>query len=675
MADKKVSVYDIQLSIEGADQAKQKLKQVEQSFSHLSDIVDAGIGNNLVDAQKEAEKLANEMKKVAANGEDAKDELAVYGKSANMALADLERQAAKLNDSLNESGKANRERLQALKAEKAALGDSAQDRQRAKQIEKEILKLQNQVIDATDEELKEALKRNTAIRATLRLAQTESRQIQENAKYNKKMIEYAKADLKAIQEKIKAQFKFIDALKTTEGRYKALKKAAGAIGKGAMKVAKAGAIGVGGLLGGAMAIGGSAISHADSIVEREREANRLKIGGSPDEKQQILGDLQVSTGRDYTTIVDAINRVTSVLGTGLSHDELLQAARTEIMYPGASAIFRQQNTGAVTSKDYAVYMNRMKAIQGATGASVDQIQGATDRIANMRQNSFSNANMTELLSLYSGLQNSGAYDSQDELDRAFNRFVRMQKNSGQSVYDFAKTFDWTKGVYGATNKEQARTAIGKLDFSKIEAASKVNDDTYTQSKAEATAQKMREFEEKKNMLLMKVLEALAPIIENLDVNKLTPFFDGIAKFMEKVGPHLGKLVTFLTDSIQKLIQSVEAIYNGLKNSKLGQWMGFKDEDKGPRGLDDVSVGTSGQARANGGVAMMPSIAGERGPEMVVPLDYSRNARGRELTANLIQHFNMSGNETTVLSLAQSVKSRAFTRAMADSAFMSARLGR
>ena len=72
---------------------------------------------------------------------------------------------------------------------------------------------------------------------------------------------------------------------------------------------------------------------------------------------------------------------------------------------------------------------------------------------------------------------------------------------------------------------------------------------------------------------------------------------------------------------------------------------------------------------------IPSIAGERGAEMVVPLAYSRNARGAQLTQNLVQHFNMQGSETTALSLSQAVRSRDFTRAMMSNAFISGRMGR
>ena len=415
------------------------------------------------------------------------------------------------------------------------------------------------------------------------------------------------------------------------------------------------------------------------MVEREREADRIKAGGSKEDKQALLGDLYVKTGADYTTIVDAINRVTSVLGSGASHDDILQATAAEIRYPGAAAMFRQQNAGKAGASDFAVYQNRLKAIQGATGASVDQVQESTQKIANMRQSSFSNASMTDLQAIYLGLQGSGAYDSQEELDRAFNSFVRSQKNSKESVFEHAQKFNWEKSAYGATNKQQVRAAMQNMDFGALEAAAKTDSSEIQQSEAEKTAQKMRELEEKKTQVLMKLVEGLYPVLESIDVNQLSEFFSSLIKIVNDIAPAIGELVTFLlkifkdiqpywskyieflSDSLVKMVEAINAIYEGIKESSLGQFLGFGDAE--------------GMARANGGLASMPSIAGEAGAEMVVPLDHSRAARGRELTQNLTQYFNMSGNETTALSLAQAVKSRDFSRAMASNAFLNGRLGR
>ena len=72
----------------------------------------------------------------------------------------------------------------------------------------------------------------------------------------------------------------------------------------------------------------------------------------------------------------------------------------------------------------------MKAMQHATGASDEQIQASTQMMANMKPGDFGSASITELQTVYLGLQNSGAFDSQDELNKAFRGFVRKQRDSG-----------------------------------------------------------------------------------------------------------------------------------------------------------------------------------------------------------------------------------------------------
>ena len=347
-------------------------------------------------------------------------------------------------------------------------------------------------------------------------------------------------------------------------------------------------------------------------------------------------------------------------------------------------MFRQQNATKATANDFSIYQNRLKAIQGATGATVDQVQSSTEKIANMRQSSFSNASMTELQALYLGLQNSGAYDTQEELDRAFNSFVRSQKNSKESVFEHASRFDWQSKAYGATNKQQVSTAMQNLDFGSLEKAAKTTDSNIVQSEAEKTAQKMREFEEKKTQMMMKIVDVISPIFDSINTQQLTEFFNSIMKFATTIAPAIGELtnlmlkifnelqpyltkfVYFVSTGLSKLADSINYLYEWLKNS------GVINNKQADRFKD---MGISGIARSNGGLVSMPSIAGEAGSEMVVPLDFSRSSRGRELTQNLTQYFNMSGNETTALSLAQAVKTRDFSRAMASNAFINGRLGR
>lgn len=680
MADKRKSTYSIQLEIENADNVRNSITDIEKKLSAISESAKDSLGDGLKNANKEAEKLAEEIKNIAKNGEASKEQIEAYSKAANRTISDLEKQSSKLTYSLSEQGKAQRERLQALKSELQSLGNSREELKRKKELEKEIKSIQKDVVDGSDEELKNALKTNRATRATLKLAQQESKLLQAQAKQNKTLSELIKGDLKGLKEKIALQLKFIQTLKTTEGRYNAIKKVASKIGTG---LAKAGAVGVGAVVGGAMGLAGAAVASANSQVDREREATRIKASLSDEEKQSLLGQLYTTTGADYTTIVDAINRVTSVLGTNAKADDLVQATTAEIRYPGAAAMFRQQNTKQANANDFAIYQNRLKAIQSASGASVDQVRASTEKIANMRQSSFSNASMTELQALYLGLQNSGAYDSQDELDRAFNSFVRNQKNSGQSVFDYAKEFDWTSRAYGATNKRQTINAMQNMDWNALANAAKTTNSETSMTAAEKTAMKMREMEEMKNKLLMKVLEALAPIIESIDVKDLSKFFESfiqIAKdiapvigkmikmlfdVLNAVQPYISKLVTFMSETIGQLIDSVTALYEGIKNSKFGQWLG----------LADNNGGVSGNPHANGGLVTMPTLAGENGAEMVIPLDYSRRARADNLVQNLTQNFNMSGNESTLLSLSAAVRSREFARETGRLGYLNARMGR
>lgn len=681
MAGNRVSKYSIELEIDNADKAKASINEIEKDFQKISKSLTDEFNGGLEFANDMADDLAKKIKDIAKNESNSTSQIEAYGKAANKVIGDLEKQAVKINYSLSEQGKMQKARIEELKKELDILGDTKEEKQRAKEIEKQIKDLQKDVIEGDEDRLQKMLKANKEARSKIKLSQQEAKLTQAQAKQNKSMMAYVKDDLKGLKEKLKLQFDFIKALKTTEGRYKAIKTAAAKIGQGAAKV---GLIGAGGLAAGALAIGGAAAAGASSMVDREREADRIKTSMSKDEKQALLGDLYIRTGADYTSIVDAINRVTTVLGTGLKADELSQAAAAEIRFPGAAAMFRQQNSWKATANDFSIYQNRIKAIQGATGATVDQVQSSTEKIANMRQNSFSNASMTELQALYLALQNSGAYDSQEELDRAFNSFVRSQKNSKESVFEHAKQFDWQARVYGATNKQQVATAMQNLDFSALEKAAKTTDSNIVQSEAEKTAQKMREFEEKKTQMMMKIVEAISPIFESINTQQLTEFFNSMMDFVTKIAPAIGELTGLMLEIFNDLqpylSKMVSFVGGGLSKladviNSLYEWLKDKGIFNSANGNQESMPGVSGMARSNGGLVSMPSIAGESGSEMVVPLDFSRASRGRELTQNLTQYFNMSGNETTALSLAQAVKTRDFSRAMASNAFLNGRLGR
>ena len=661
MAGKRVSKYEIELEINQSDETRSNVSNIEREFKDLSEAIKGDLSSGMKEANKYVENMLGSIKDIVEAEGDSTKEIAAFNKASKKAVSDLEKQYTDITFALSAQGKAMRERLSDLEKERKTLGKRKADKQRIIEIDAEIKRIQKDVMIASDDELKSALKLNKEMRAKLKLSQSEIKAVQAQSVQSKKLSGLVKDDIKAIREKIKAQFKFIDALKTTEGRYKLIKKAAGTVAKGA------GIVGAG-IVGGALAVGGMAISSAGAQVEREREANRIRMNLSPDEKNALLGQLYMQTGADYTSIVDAINRVTSVLGMK-KRDEVASAAIAEIKFPGAAAMFRQQNTGAATGADFGVFANRMKAIQGQTGATVQQIQEATNRIANIRQGNFANASMTDLLSIYSALQGSGAYDTQDELDRVFNAFLRAQRGANENIFDFAEKYFTTKstqtrGVYGATNKQQAMQALSQISFAGLREAATVESSSIQMTAAEQTAKTMREFEEARMKLLQNVVKVLGPIME-----KLSEFMTSSKgeKFVNSIIDFFTKTIAKIVDWLDRLVSDIDEI----KNRITGGWSfgGKKDW------FDEHSQSVSGAYESNGGIASMPSICGERGAEMVIPLDHSRAARSANLTQNLVQNFNMSGNETTALSLSQAVKSRDFTRAMMNSTWLNGRLGR
>lgn len=664
---KPVSKYTIELDFEPGEKIRESIDGIERELKAIGDSAKEGLGKAIEDAGKSAEDLVARMSDLAKEGKLSARELEAFNKSSAKAISSLEKQATMLRFSLSEQGKAQRERLGQIKAELDTIQRIGGDKKRQKALEAEMKALQKDVIEGTDEQLEASLKLNKSIRARLTLAKMELKAETAQVKTEKTLASLVKDDLKTIKEKIKAQLDFIKSLKKTEVAYKGIKKLGGTAIKGA-------AIGATALAGGALALGAMAVGNANAQVEREREANRIKADLTKDEKQELISELYISTGRDATSIVDAVNRVASVLGTAGNFNSLREATVQELRYPGTTAILRQQNTGTITANDYTRYGNRLRAIQSATGATVDQIQESSSKVANMRQSNFGKATEAEVQAIHLALANSGAYDSQEEADRAFDLFMRAYNKSAEdNILEFAKTYfddakTATRGVYGATNKQQAITALRNLDWYAVKNAVATDENTTKMSAAETTAMKMRAFEEKKNKLLMRLVEAIAPAFEKIDDATLDAFCKAIAELAEI-------LIPFITDvvipGIKFLMEKGAGAVSFLADA--GSWLAGKVSGAVSWFTGDSSDSTP--QRANGGLASMPSICGEAGPEMVVPLDYSRHARGVQLTEQLTQHFHMSGNQTTALSLSQAVKSRDFTRAMVNNSWLAGRLGR
>ena len=653
--------YEIELAIEGADRLNGQIDKIDRA---LLDVSKNAKSLNFEAANQTLAELERQMNELAESGEDATEQMEAFDRASNKAYAELERAAVRLNHSISEQGKAQRERIKELEQERAAIDKTAEGKARAREIDKELKDLRRQVVDVSDDELSTMIKQNVNARARIKLMQKTAKQQKTEQKEQKTLLKLIKEDLKPLQEKLKLQKEFIKSLRDTEGRYNALKRVA----KGAMSVGGAALKGAGVVAGGLMAVGGMAVASANKFVDREREADRLKVSGSRKDKVNLIGDLYAKTGADDTSIVDAINRVYTVLGN-ISREEIIEAATAEIRMPGAAALFRQQNTNPVSAKDFTAYFNRLRGIQGATGATREQITSSSDYIANLRQSSFTNASETDLQSLYLALQNSGAFDTDEELQRAFTSFVRKQKDSGVDVFTLAKQWqdngNWTRTAEGNTNKTQAANAIKNLDFVRIGELSKVADyDEPEETASEKTARQMRQLETLKDKLLIQVLQTIQ---ETFNENELKAFISGaldLIKLMveffvpiiKKIMPYVEKLVRAILEKIGALAEYTAAIKK--QNEKQAERQVEAAQSKSPAAIIAARSGLDhAQKFANGGITSLPSICGEAGfPEAVIPLDPSRSGRAAQIMQQVSQTFNMGSNESNVMSMASALRS-------------------
>ena len=661
MSDTMKTRYEIELAIEGADRLNGQCAEIDRALEAISKNAKS---LKFEDAAKGVADLEKYMNGLLESEQDCTAQWSEFERASTKAYNDLEREAVRLNHSISEQGRLQRERLKELEQEKAALGSTKEEKARAREIDKEIAGIRKQVVVASDAELQGMQKANVNARARLKLLQQEAKAQKAQGKEQKTLLQLIKEDLKPLKEKIALQKEFIKSLSTTAGKYAALKKVA----KGAMSVGGAALKGAGAVAGGLMAIGGMAVASANKFVDREREADRLKVSGSREDKVNLIGDLYAQTGADDTSIVDAINRVYTVLGN-ISREEIIEAATAEIRMPGAAALFRQQNTGPVSAKDFTAYFNRLRGIQGATGATREQITSSSDYIANLRQSSFTNASETDLQSLYLALQNSGAFDTDEELQRAFTSFVRKQKDSGVDVFTLAKQWqdngNWTRTAEGNTNKTQAANAIKNLDFARMGELSRVTDYQAPQETAsEKTARQMRTLETLKDKLLIQVLESLQDLIKTGDLKSLiTGALDLIkllVKFLtpviQKIMPYVDKFIRFIIESIGALAEYTEAIKK--QNEKQAERQAEAAKSKSPAAIIAARSGFDHAMKfANGGITSIPSICGEAGfPEAVIPLDPSRSGRAAQIMQQVSQTFNMGSNESNVMSMASALRS-------------------
>ncbi len=698
------SEYSIDLVVKG-DEARAAIDQINKGLDgvtkHAKNAENGiDIAGNLEQAAEAAKKVAIQFHNAVMQSDgDGEDYFKAYTRGVEKAEKTLQAHATRIQHSMSDEGKQQRNELSQLK--------QARFMARTKEEEKAILEkikiLSAQVIDLSDEELQKALMKNRQTRVTLRntiqavkynqaaskLADKEQKQGQSRIRTMAAWVKQLVSGNDQVDAMLKRQEKILKTVSATEKQQKAVTRAIKDSERAQSRLSKIGStIGkaiqttynVTGLVGGvgrAFGSAGQAISNASAVadreVEKERLANRVK-GFNMDDAKDILGQLYIQTGADYSVIVEAINRVQNVLKSN-DKEDLIAAATTEIRYPGSAQAFASSNTEA-TAANFTKFGNRLKAMQNATGASDEQVQSSMEKINNMRPGDFGSAKISELQTVYLGLQNSGAFDSLEELDKAFKSFVSTQKNSGKDVFEFAQKYDWNGHISGERNRLQASHTLSNIDWGKMGSRMKKLDEQGKpeQSDSESMAIKMRQMEEKKNQLMIKLIPAIQPIVEKiaelLTGDTASQIIDGFVNLFKAVIPALEPIFVIL----EPVLKVVSKVLNWLNDEVIPRLLSVFHSIANWFGDDDNQTSNATPQNAAGGLAFMPSIVGERGPEAIIPLDYSRAQRAENIANTVNQTFNMGGNQTTALSLAQAVRSRDFTRAMTDNQFFTRRCG-
>lgn len=671
------SRYEIELGIKGDDKVRAQIRDIDDGIASISERSD---NLDFKGALNGAQELSRKMAEVAKGGEDATLQMSAFESASKKAIKSLEKQASDLTYSLTEQGKAQRDRLRSIDDEIAKLGKTKEDAKKRKDLEKERAKIAKTVVNLSDEELKQALRLNQASRAELKLAVQNGKLMQKETKEQKKLGQLVKDDIKGIKDKIKAQLEFVKALKTTEGRYNALKKA-GAMGlKAGAKVAKGvgkaalGGVGIAAAAVGAIASNAGAAT--DTAVERERAAARVR-GLSQEQASEAVSRIYSITGADSERIVEAIHAVQSVLGRGLTVDELVQTASGEVLSPGISALYRQQTKGDTSANALIALANQTRASTRETGASIEQIASAREYLANTSNRTQSKAQLRQQEAVYLSLLNSGAFDNEAEVQEAYKRFIsRLQPN--EDIFDAAAKFDWTRGLT-TTNKIQANNAIRATNWDALRA---VGNQQYSGAALALTsneerASRMRAMQERLQDVQLRVLEAIDAAITKVGEEKLKAMIDGVLNLATEVVTRILPLLVSLWETLDPVLQPLlEVLFSlvdilgevveWIKKNNVGEKVGKVGDFVKNFGLvglisnlfgDDEDEGATlnGHARADGGVASIPTIVGERGAEMVIPFDFARRGRANNLVQTFNQTFNLAQNQTTASSLAATMR--------------------
>lgn len=483
------------------------------------------------------------------------------------------------------------EEIDKLKAEKVAI---AANRDLTESQKEEMIALKNAEIKRleTDKKYIKAKEKEAKLLAKM------NKLFHSNLDENSKSFKLAK-NLVSMQEKLN---KLI-------GKESVLRKAAS-------KAARVGAKGLKIAGGVAGALVGGAIASSGSLAEKEKALGSLKSGIDP----ALVDEVYVKTGADFPSIIAALNNLSD---TTLNSGKLVQGAVLELQNPGAGHMLLAGTHR--TSKDIEFLNNAIAQIKKQTGAQ--DMSAAIEAASKSHLVTSGKVSQIDYLHAYSALAQHGLDEN------TINRILRDTAQQEGNFIENLNKADLTRYVRGQDKTRMGHIELGldKLDYGKAP----------EKTAAQSTVEKLRQFELKKDEILMNFMEPAVKVMEALE-----PLMDPLTTVINKLVPVVKWLADLASDFINTIIDVIK---------KALSWWGDEEDKKKPK--------VSGGGHAQGGLITSPSIVGEAGPELVLPLDYSRAGRTSQIINNFAvsQAFNLQSNQTTPLAMASAVGQNKFVQ--------------
>ncbi len=481
-------------------------------------------------------------------------------------------------------------------------------------------------------------------RLKIRMSEFKQARLQEKIEKSKRGI--AAEILKGIKEQVK-QTKLMQTL--TDKELKTRTKIAKIIADSA-KISAKGVKAAGKVIGGGAAIGGAliggAIAGAEEQASKERALQSLKSGIDP----SVVESVYIKSGADYSSIVNAINSLADVTkDAGM----LTQGAVLELQNPGIGKLLLSTKGGSEgnISKLNAAILQ----IKKQTG--IQDISGAIEASTKARSVTQGKVSQTEYLQAYASLSQAGI----DE--ESINRIIRrISEKSGDFIENFNKA-DIASMVYDRQLRNRINNSdlgIEKLDLSKASES----------SPAQNIVEKLREFELKKNEILVKMLPVAEKILASLEPmlssDMIGKIADGFVKLFTSVLPLLGPIMEALQpvlDLLEPILKMLQPVIEWLVKISTDFVRNFVTPmiNKLVEILKENIPMLGGIAeKAQGGLVTSPSICGEAGPELVLPL--SNPSRAQSIVNNYTNtnNFSLSGPQTA-LSISQQISNNRFVK--------------